>query len=249
MTKATCSVRGDGHGAAVVMHPSLGRPSSDFDEVTERLVDASFTVITVDPRGVGGEALDAEDLTLHDLADDVVTGLDDAGLTTAHLVGHALGNRVMRCLAADHPGRVRSLILLAAGGSVEGDSEARAALASCFDERLPEIARLEAVRTAFFAPGNEVPASWRTGWHPVAAALQWGVFIIKRAEDWWSAGDAPMLVVQGLQDRIAPPANGRKLRDERPLTTLVEIEGAAHALLPEQPVAVVEAMLNFLRTV
>lgn len=248
MTKATFSVRGDGHGAAVVMHPSLGRPSSDFDEVNERLVDALFTVIAVDPRGVGGEAPGAEDLTLHDLADDVLTVLDDAGLTTAHLVGHALGNRVMRCLAADHPERVRSLILLAAGGRVEGDGEARAALASCFDERLPEGARLEAVRTAFFAPGNEVPSSWRTGWHRVAAALQSGAVRRTPTEDWWSAGDAPMLVVQGLQDRIAPPANGRRLRNERPLTTLVEIDGAGHALLPEQPVAVVEAMLNFLRT-
>ncbi|MDQ6697695.1 MAG: alpha/beta hydrolase [Actinomycetota bacterium] len=244
------SVRGAGQGVAVVLHPSLGRPASDFDALAERLVEASFRVLGIDPQGVGGDAPpDTNDLTLHDLADDVLGVLDEAGLATVHLVGHALGNRVVRCLAADHPDRVRSLTLLAAGGRVEGDDEARSALISCFDDQSPDDLRLDAVRTAFFAPGNDVPSSWRTGWYPAAAALQSAAVRRTPTEDWWSAGQAPMLVVQGLQDRVAPPENGRTLRDQRPSTTLVEIDGAGHALLPERPDAVAEAVLGFLRTV
>ena len=66
-------------------------------------------------------------------------------------------------------------------------------------------------------------------------------------DDWWSGGGAPMLVVQGLDDRIAPPANGRALRDERVNTTLIELDGAGHALLPEQPDAIGAAVLDFLQ--
>jgi pimeloyl-ACP methyl ester carboxylesterase len=36
----------------------------------------------------------------------------------AHLVGHAFGNRVARCLAVDRPSLVRSVTLLAAGGLI-----------------------------------------------------------------------------------------------------------------------------------
>ncbi len=54
--------------------------------------------------------------------------------TPFHLVGHAYGNRVARCLAADRPDRVASLILLGCGGKVPGDDEARAALIECFTE-------------------------------------------------------------------------------------------------------------------
>lgn len=248
MTEPDTQVRSAGSGEAVVMHPSLGRPASDFDDLAACVVDAGFRVVLVDPRGVGEAATPAptEDLTLHDLAADLLRALDEEGISAAHVVGHALGNRVARCLAADHPARVRSVVLLAAGGRAQGDDAARAALVSCFDEQLADDQRLAAIRTAFFASGNEVPDSWRTGWYPAAATAQGAAVRRTPTEDWWAGGGTPMLVVQGLDDRIAPPANGRLLRDERPSTTLVEIEAAGHALLPEQPAAVAEAVLDFL---
>ena len=56
-----------------------------------------------------------------------------------------------------------------------------------------------------------------------------------------------VLVVQGLQDVCAPPENGRRYVAAHPAeATLVEVD-AGHALLPEQPRAVVEAVIGFLR--
>ena len=86
-----------------------------------------MTVLAVEPRGIGGRPPLADDATLHDLASDVIDALDAAGVAAAHFIGHALGNRVIRCAAVDRPERVRSLTLLAAGGRIEGDEEARAA--------------------------------------------------------------------------------------------------------------------------
>jgi pimeloyl-ACP methyl ester carboxylesterase len=56
-------------------------------------------------------------------------------------------------------------------------------------------------------------------------------------EDWWAAGNhVPMLVIQGLDDVIAPPGNGRVLRDRfGARVTLIDIPHAGHALLFEQP--------------
>jgi pimeloyl-ACP methyl ester carboxylesterase len=103
------------------------------------------------------------------------------------------------------------------------------------------------VATAFFAPGND-PTSFLDGWDAAAALRQGRAVRATDVEDWWSGGSAPLLVVQGLQDRIAPPANGRDLRSSYPdRVELFEVDDAAHALLPEQPEAVATAVLDFLR--
>jgi pimeloyl-ACP methyl ester carboxylesterase len=55
------------------------------------------------------------------------------------------------------------------------------------------------------------------------------------------------MVIQGLDDAIAPVENGRRYKSESaPQAQLVEIKNAGHALLPEQPEAIAEAVLQFL---
>lgn len=243
---ATLNVESGGEGPAVVMHPSLGRWSRDFDLLAPVVMEAGFTVVTIDPRGVGESSAPSGNTTLRSCADDVVAVISALGFTSVHLVGHAFGNRVMRQVASSSPAVVRSVTLLGAGGKVHGDDEARSAIGRCFDLDLPEVARLEAIRTAFFAPGND-PRTWIDGWFPGAKDAQQHALVGADLEQWWLGGTAPMLIVQGLQDRAAPPANGRQLRHERSAPTeLVEIDGAGHALLPEQPDAVAAHLVAFL---
>jgi pimeloyl-ACP methyl ester carboxylesterase len=67
-------------------------------------------------------------------------------------------------------------------------------------------------------------------------------------EHWWHGGSAPILVVQGAEDRVAPPANALRLREEFPERVTVEIvPRAGHALLSEQPDRVSAAIVSFLR--
>jgi pimeloyl-ACP methyl ester carboxylesterase len=56
-----------------------------------------------------------------------------------------------------------------------------------------------------------------------------------------------VLVIQGLDDVIAPPENGRRyVDDHRDVARLVEISGAGHAMIVEQAEAVGESVLGFL---
>jgi pimeloyl-ACP methyl ester carboxylesterase len=66
---------------------------------------------------------------------------------------------------------------------------------------------------------------------------------------WWDAGgNVPILVLQGLQDTIAPPENGRLMKAESPdRVELVELDGVGHAMLPEQPEAIASAVIGFLK--
>jgi pimeloyl-ACP methyl ester carboxylesterase len=66
-------------------------------------------------------------------------------------------------------------------------------------------------------------------------------------DEWWHGGRAPVLVIQGLDDRTAPPENGRALAREHPgRVRLIEIEGVGHAPLAERPERVIPAVVEFL---
>ena len=68
-----------------------------------------------------------------------------------------------------------------------------------------------------------------------------------RFDAWWTAGAAPLLVIQGLDDEAAPPGNGHALRaqlGER--VHLVDIPRAGHFFVLEQPEVVIEAVTNFI---
>ena len=66
-------------------------------------------------------------------------------------------------------------------------------------------------------------------------------------EAWWTAGAAPLLVVQGLDDQAAVPANGHALREQLgERVRVVDLPQAGHFMLLEQPHAVARAVLAFL---
>ena len=91
-----------------------------------------------------------------------------------------------------------------------GSPEAYAALQRAMNVDLPRDVRLEALRQSLFAPGND-PTSWLDGWHATAIATQGAALRATPEHDWADAGSAQVLVVQGLDDVLAPPVNGREL--------------------------------------
>lgn len=225
----------------VVLLPSLGRGAADFDDLVAALTSAGFEAVAFEPPSEM-----ADEPTLHDLARLVLARLDDLGIARTHLVGHAFGQRLARCVVADAPHRVDTLTMLAAGGLVHMEPSIAASLMACFDTRLDADTHLAHVQRVFFAPGND-PTVWRQGWMPAVAAVQSGAVQRTPPGDWTGVAAERVLVVQGLQDACAVPENGRRYAAMHPdRVSLVEIDGAGHALVPEQPDAVARAVVSFL---
>ena len=226
----------------VVLLPSLGRPASDFDELCIALRDAGFNTLAIDPP----QAM-SPDATLHDLAEYVLQAIDTAQIESFHLVGHAFGNRLSRMVTADYPSRVLTLTLLAAGGYVEMEEHILHALMNCFNEELSADEHLAFVSNAFFAPGNDATV-WRNGWMTNVSLLQQKALARVHRSEWWDAVAPRVLVVQALQDVIAPVGNGQKYASDHPtITTLIDIDGAGHAMLPEKPREIADALVAFLQ--
>ena len=92
------------------------------------------------------------------------------------------------------------------------------------------------------APLLAIQESW-----PAAQASQAAAGRATRLEEWWSGGSAPLLVIQGLQDKVAPPGNGRDLKTNHPdRVSLVEIDGAGHGIVVEHPVRLADEIVRFI---
>lgn len=234
---------------ALFLIPSLGRPASDFNELAADLQRDGYLVYLIDPRDYYVDSNQPSDhITLFDLASDLEAIRMREGLQDIVVIGHAFGNRVARAYATAYPETTRSVITLAAGGRHIISDDLVQALTRAFWSFMPDNWREPYIRTAFFAEGNDIPDYWMRGWHVQASRNQIRATANTDVNKWWDAGSAPLLVIQGKQDPIAPPElTGDVLRLANPQrVSVITLSPASHALLPEQAEAITSAIRQFL---
>jgi pimeloyl-ACP methyl ester carboxylesterase len=236
----------DGDGPPIVLLPSLGRGAEDFEVIAATLAAAAFLVLRPQPRGIGASRGPLAGIDLHDYAADVAAVIEAAGAGPAFVAGHAFGNRVARMLATDRPELVRAISLIAANvGRDPSPPHVRAAIRASADPSLSDDIRIEALRFAFFAPGND-PGAWLCGWHPeVLAAQRIAGDRTSREED-YAGGTAPILYLQPSHDPLAHGDHAREYRRQLgDRVTIVMIPKASHAAIAEQPEFISAALIDY----
>ena len=234
-----------GHGPWVMLLPSLGRGVEDFYDLAEILATQGFSVCLPNPRGIGKSTGPLENITLDDLADDVVNVINQLSCDKAWIAGHAFGNWIARNIATRHSSRVFGIALIAAAHK-NFPVALREQIDICMNAKSTQEQRLKALRCAFFASGND-PTCWLTGWYPDIAKAQRIAAKASPQINWWSAGTTKILDLQATQDPFAPESTSHELQLELGLdrVEVVRITNASHALIPEQPTAVARALVKF----
>lgn len=237
----------EGEGQPIVLLPAMGRGGADFTDLSARLVAAGFRTVRPEPRGIGSSTGPTQGLTLHDLGNDIVAVIQAVGGGPAILVGHAFGSRIARIVAAEHPALVQAVVLLAAEERQPSPPDILHAQLMSYDPNLPAEIRKRVIQKAFFAKAND-PGRWQEGWHRKVTRMQMAANHATQAGAWLAAGTVPILLLQGAEDKLAPPENARQFKQQHgQRVTLVEIANAGHAMLPEQPEAIAEAIISFLQ--
>ena len=236
----------EGRGPLIVLLPSRGRDSEDYDEVAAGLAKEGFRVLRPQPRGMHASKGPLKDITLHDLARDVAAVIERENAGPAVIVGHAYGNWVARMTAVDHPKLVRGVVLAAAAAK-KFPPRLSQLVSKSADQSVPESDRLAAMQEIFFASGND-PKIWLKGWWAEASEAQRVAAANVKQSDWWHAGTVPLFDLQAGIDPFKPKGTENELKDEFPdRVTVAVIPNASHALLPEQPAAVVQAIAGWVR--
>ncbi len=227
--------QGPAKAPLVVLLPSLGRGAEDFDPIAEALAAARLRVLRPQPRGIGhSHGCAYQDL--EDCAEDIAAVIEGDGGRPAFLAGHAFGNRVSRLLATDRPDLVAAVSLIAANvGHAPSPPQVRAAIRNSANPELPREERLEALRFAFFAPGNDAEA-WLEGWYPHALAHQRVAGDrTPRTRD-YAGGGKPILYLQPIHDPLAHVEDAETFRRENgSRVKVVIVPNASHAAIAEQP--------------
>lgn len=245
--EVTIEVITEGRGPLVVLLPSLGRDSEEFDPIAEQIAAAGFRVLRPQPRGYGRSSGPMENLTLHDFARDVAAAIEQEHAGPAIVAGHAYGHFVAKMTAVDFPQLVRGVALLAAAQK-NIDPQVRRWLAIATDARQPEAERVKYLQIVFFAPGHD-SRIWLTGFH---ANVQRAEEIARDAtpqQEYWSAGNVPLLDLQAEFDPYRPRSTADELVKEfgASRVTVVLVRGASHAVIVEDPRAVADAVIAFAR--
>jgi pimeloyl-ACP methyl ester carboxylesterase len=242
----------EGAGPLVVLLPSRGRDSEDFDAVAAGITKAGYRVLRPQPRGAGRSTGPMKNLTLHDFANDVAAVIKHEGGGPAVIAGHAFGNWVARMTAVDYPQLVRGVVIVAAAAKAypagfAGAKKLSAAVRKAGDPSLPDAERLKYLQTAFFAPGHDASV-WLKGWHPEVDESQFAAGRAPQQGEWWPGGKAPLLDLQAALDPFKPRAMMNEMKEEfGDRVTVAVIPDASHALVPEQPAAVVDTIVAWMR--
>ena len=212
-----------------------------------------WNALAVDLPGHGkseGKALDR----IGDIADWVARVLDAAGANAAALVGHSMGSLVALETAARHPSRIAKLALVGAAVPMPV-SEPLLNASKANDHVAYEMINVFSHSSTAQIGCNRVPGIWMMG-SAMRLMERSGPGVLHAdfsACNAYGSGleaaaqvKCPALLILGKRDQMAPIKAAQALATKIPNVRTVALEGAGHALMSEQPDAVLDALIDHL---
>lgn len=108
-TKDAQPERGNDRFPIVMIH-GLGSSQNYYAPVVPHV--PGYRCVALDSYGAARSKSQGEDMTLQDLADDVVGLMDGLGIEKAVVVGHSMGGPMALLVAAAHPERVAAVVAI-----------------------------------------------------------------------------------------------------------------------------------------
>jgi pimeloyl-ACP methyl ester carboxylesterase len=229
-------VAGPSDGSPVVLLHGLGGQSEDWRNLTPFLRAAGYRVYTPDLFGFGRSEKPTDfSYTIPDQATAVFAFMDAMDLKQVDLGGWSMGGWIVQQMAADHPERIRKLMIFdSAGLNVK-----------------------PAWNTALFSPVSSIELDELDAWlmphppevppfvgHDILRIARDHAWVMHRALDSMLAGHdttdgilpqlkMPVLFVWGEVDHIMPLEQGKKMHTLVPQSQLDVVPGCGH-LAPVQ---------------
>ena len=239
-------------GEAVILLHGLGETGATWDEVVPRLSE-SLRVIVPDLRGCGASTHDDVPYTLDRAARDVLAVARAAGAPRFCVVGHSLGGVIAQELLTRHGDHVDAAVLVSTSSRV-------GRRATDMWLRVAAIVEARGVATSFDAHARAFSDDFATRRPDVvdvharrAASCDAGIYTAQaRAAAAYDYSEAledvrqPVLVLQGLADRLTSPGGSVLLERDLPNASLEMMDGVGHNLHVEEPERFVTLVTDFL---
>jgi len=229
-------VRGPISGPPVVLVHGLGGRAEDWVNLAPYLVNAGYRVYTPDLLGYGQSDKPQDANYSIQQESQLVTGfLDAMHLEQTDLAGWSMGGWIVQRVAADHPDRIRRLILIDSAGlrmAPEWDTRLFTPTTPAELDQLDALLMPNPPKIPGFLANDILTQSQQGAWvvHRALASM----FTGQDVTDTQLPGlKMPVLILWGDQDQITPLTEGRAIHKLIPQSNLVIAHGCGH-LAPEQ---------------
>jgi 3-oxoadipate enol-lactonase len=243
-----------GSGPSVVLLHGLGGTGAAIWKNHAEALARDFEVVVPDLRGAGESPKPPGPYSLQDFVDDLHALVERPELAPAALVGHSFGGSIVLAYAAQHPGDVRGVV--GVGAPTELPDQNREGMRARAEtvEREGMAAVAETVATNGMAPSfrEARPDEFRAYAELLESADPAGYAATCRTIAELDIGDeldriaAPVLLVGGDRDGVAPPELNRRNAGRVRTGSYVEIADCGHIVPWEKPEALLEAVRPFL---
>lgn len=203
-----------------------------------------YRTVVYDSRGAGKSDRPATDYGNEALVGDALAVADELSIDRFSIVAISGGARPAVALAARHPDRVASIVLI--GGSIHPGASKLSGDVSVQQRRARMVADFDGYVREFWATCFPEPHSTKAqedGWEYTHATD--GQTLVATGEHGWSVIDArpeaaevrcPVLLIHGIKDGRVPYMHVDELQRLLPQSRLVTIEGGGHFPVVRDPV-------------
>ncbi|MGH2493402.1 MAG: alpha/beta fold hydrolase [Ktedonobacteraceae bacterium] len=193
-----------------------------------------YRVYPLDLPGFGIMRRYRQRFVLDELASGIVAWMDAVGIEQAHLVGHSMGGYICLRMAAQHPERIKSLVLVSPAGVPH--------VHSVYGYTIPLLVAFRYFKPSFFyiLISDALRAGPRTLLHAAQDLLT------KDIRDCLPDVAAPTLLIWGEHDSLVPPVFGIILRHKIKDARLLILKKAGHVVMFDQAEQFNAAVLAFL---
>jgi len=250
-----------GDGPAVVLISGFGLDHQLWDRQGRLLTEAGYRVLCLDQRGHGRSDAPLGGYDVAQLATDLLTVLDERGVSDATVVGHSFGGHVAFRAAAASPDRVSRVVLV-------GSNAVRASRSEGFPFGAPPQPMLDAMIADEHR--DRVGSRYRTitsgfGAEPDPRLVDWLVRCSLQMPSWAAVAcyrsllttdlladiprvTQPVLQVIGAADTVHSAKGARWLVEQLPDSRLVELPDCGHYPMLEAADTFDAALREFLVT-
>jgi pimeloyl-ACP methyl ester carboxylesterase len=248
---------GPEQGRPVVLVHGFSVPSYVFDKTSAELAAAGFRVIRFDLYGRGWSDRPDVDYTRELFANQVLELMDTLQVPKADLLGLSMGGAVVGRFAAEHPDRVRSVVLMAPLTHAQDISVMAWPVVGEWLARSWFLPMLSSSQLEDFAHPERVPG-WAERFQPQMRYDGFGRAILSTIRhvaaessvpDFEKVGRSglPVLLVWGEADKTLPYAHHADVQRAIPQAQFVSLPGLGHLPVVEDPARTDPQIAAFLK--
>lgn len=252
-------------GTCLLVH-GFTQTAHSWDPLVEDpggLVSSGYRAVCVDLRGHGKSSWATDgDYSRASMAGDVVAAADALGLGAFSLLGLSMGGALATFIAAEHPDRVRALVLVDWAPWPDGKpTKGVKRIGSLFNLRWDSFEEAvdmmhaanprrprENIALRMRQQLRKADDGWRWGTDP-AISGDAGLRSSESPEVMWGfvrQVRSPALMIRGGQSDVVPQAQAELIRDRLATGRLAVVEGAGHSVIGDKPAESIRAILPFL---